>query len=193
MLSIDLAEDQAAAEVRLAVEGTASRLDVLVHAAGVLARGTLESMPTVEFDRMYRTNLRAPFALTQALLPLLRMSEGQVVFVNSTAGVSAAPQLGAYSALKHALRSLADTLRAEANSAGVRVVSVFPGRTATPMQARLHELETRAYRPDNLLQPEDVAAAVVGTLELPRTAEVTELRIRPFQGRAGVPVSPPDD
>jgi NADP-dependent 3-hydroxy acid dehydrogenase YdfG len=76
---------------------------------------------------------------------------------------------------------LADALRDEVNPAGVRVLSVYPGRTATDQQASIYELEGRAYVPETLLQPEDVAATVVGALTLPRTAELTDLRVRPMR------------
>jgi NADP-dependent 3-hydroxy acid dehydrogenase YdfG len=78
----------------------------------------------------------------------------------------------------HALRALASVVRDEVNEAGVRVTSVFPGRTATPRQALIHEWEGKEYRPERLLQPEDVAAIVVAALDLPRTAEVTDIAIR---------------
>ena len=84
-----------------------------------------------------------------------------------------------YAATKHALKGLADGLRQEVNAFGVRVISVFPGRTATPLQASLFELEGRQYVPKRLLQPEDVAAMVVQALALPPTAEVTDILIRP--------------
>ena len=125
-------------------------------------------------------NVRAPYALTQALLPALRTGSGDVVFVNSSAGAHPpAASNGAYAATKHALRALADALRAEENENGVRVLSVYPGRTAGPLQERLHELEGRAYAPERLLQPEDVAAAAMAALALPRTAEATDLHITP--------------
>ena len=66
------------------------------------------------------------------------------------------------------------------NGLGVRVLSVYPGRTATPGQRAIFAQEGRPYRPDVLLQPEDVAAAVAGALALPRTAEITEIMIRPM-------------
>jgi NADP-dependent 3-hydroxy acid dehydrogenase YdfG len=119
--------------------------------------------------------------LTQALLPLLRVRQGQIAFINSTVGLSAAPNVGQYAATKHALRALANSLREEVNADGMRVLSVFLGRTATPMQAGIHEMEGRAYHPERLIQPEDVAAVVIHTLSLPRSAEVTDIRIRPLQ------------
>jgi NADP-dependent 3-hydroxy acid dehydrogenase YdfG len=91
------------------------------------------------------------------------------------------PGSGQYSATKHGLKALADCLRAEVNSYGIRVISVFVGRTATPMQAAVHASEGRAYRPEKLIQPEDVASLVVHTLTLPPTVEVTALHLRPGQ------------
>ena len=64
-------------------------LDILVHSAGVYAMGTLEAAPVTELDLQYRTNVRAPYLLTQALLPLLRRRQGQVVFINSSVGLTA--------------------------------------------------------------------------------------------------------
>jgi NADP-dependent 3-hydroxy acid dehydrogenase YdfG len=106
-----------------------------------------------------------------------------VVFVNSSAGFHPARAgWAAYSASKHALRALADGLRDEVNRQGVRVITIFPGRTATAMQEEVHRYEGRDYDPERFLQPRDVAAAVLSSLALPRTAEVTDLHIRPMQG-----------
>ena len=189
-LPLDLTADDAPERLREAVEDRYGHLDVLVHSAGAIARGTTETLSVDELDRLYRINLRAPYAVTRALLPLLKRRCGQVVFINSTAGLSGPPPgLGAYGALKHALRAYADALRAEVNAAGVRVLSVFPGRTATPMQRNLLAMEGRAYDPASLLQPQDVAAAVAAALAMPRTAEVTELRVRPMRGGGGAAVA----
>jgi NAD(P)-dependent dehydrogenase (short-subunit alcohol dehydrogenase family) len=111
-----------------------ARLDVLVHSAGSIHLGNIESAGWEDLDAEYRTNLRAPFLLTKALLPLLKESGGQVVFVNSTAGLAAGADNGLYAAVKSGLRSLAGSIRDHVNGYGVRVLSVFPGRTATPMQ-----------------------------------------------------------
>jgi NADP-dependent 3-hydroxy acid dehydrogenase YdfG len=124
--------------------------------------------------------VRGPYLLTQALLPLLRACHGQIVFVNSTVGLEARAGVGQYASTQHALRAIADALRAEVNPDGVRVLSVYLGRTATARQARIFRLEGRPYAPELLIQPEDVAEMVLATLRLPRTAEVTEIRMRPL-------------
>jgi NADP-dependent 3-hydroxy acid dehydrogenase YdfG len=152
--------------------------DILVHSAGVIYLGNLERASIDDFDRQLNTNVRAPCRLTKALLPLLRSRCGQIVFINSNAGVSAVPGSGQYSATKHALKAVADSLRAEV-SGQVRVLSLFAGTTATPMQASLHTLKGRAYVTEKLIQPGDVASLVVHALGLPRTIEVTEMFMRP--------------
>jgi NADP-dependent 3-hydroxy acid dehydrogenase YdfG len=179
-IAADITNDGEVARVRAAVQSGGGILDTVVHCAGTIASGTVENADIGDFDVQYRANLRAPFLLTQALLPMLRASRGDVVFVNSTAALGPRPGVGQYAATKAALRAVADSLRGEVNGEGLRVLSIFPGRTATPLQERIHAHEGRDYLPERLMQPDDVAAMVVAALELPRTAEVTEIVMRPF-------------
>jgi NAD(P)-dependent dehydrogenase (short-subunit alcohol dehydrogenase family) len=175
----DLTVEEQLAEL---ARGFADRgLDVLVHCAGAYARGPLEHAPVEDLDLQYRVNVRAPFRLTQALMSALKASQGQIVFINSSAGLEARADVGQYAATKHALKALADTLREEINPSGVRVLSVYPGRTAGDLQASIYALENREYTPETLMQPEDVAATVVAALTLPRTAELTDVRVRPMR------------
>jgi short-subunit dehydrogenase len=161
------------------LEESGSAVDFLIHSAGIICLGPVETSPISEFDAQYRCNVRAPYLLTQALLPMLKQQRGQVVFVNSTAGLNPQANCAAYAASKHALKALADSLRAEVNAAGIRVISIFPGRSATPMQEQIFQQEGKPYRPEWLLQPEDVAETVVHLLQLPPTAEVTDIVMRP--------------
>lgn len=178
IIQADLTDDAQLLGVAVKV----GEIDLLIHSIGLFRGGPLETAPVKDLDDQYRVNVRVPYLLTQALLPSLIRRQGQVVFVNSGAG--AAPvrgSWGAYAATKHALRALADALRAEVNPKGVRVLTVFPGRTATAMQEEVHRFEGRPYDPSRFLQPEDVAAPLVQALRLPRTAELTDLHIRPMK------------
>jgi short-subunit dehydrogenase len=172
----DLGDDGALDAVAAALAGTP--VDILVHAAGVISLGTVAEAPVDALDECLRINLRTPYRLTRALLPALLAARGQVVFVNSGAGLAARAGWGAYAMSKHGLRALADALREEVKPRGVRVLSVFPGRTATPMQARVRALEGQAYRAEDFIRPEDVSAMVCQALALPRTAEVVEINVR---------------
>ncbi len=156
------------------------RASLLVHAAGAFEHGAMQETSPERLDELYRVNLRSPYALTRTLLPALRTAGGHVVFLNSSAGAAdGRAAIAAYAATKHALRALADAVREEENSAGVRVLSVYPGRTAGTLQARLHVREGRAYDAERLLQPADIARAVLDALAQASTAEVTDLHIRP--------------
>ena len=180
---LDVCDDAELGRLRDRVQQEHDGLDILVHGAGTHFLGAVADAPVAQFDQQYQVNVRGPYVLTQLLLPMLRARRGQIVFVNSSVGLQggARARVGAYAATKHALRALADALRDEVNPDGVRVLSVYPGRTATPQQAAIHAAEGKPYRPERLLQPEDVAATVVQALAMGRTAEITDLRVRPMQ------------
>lgn len=156
-------------------------LDILVHSAGSFHTGTVENTSSEELDLQLQVNFKAPFVLTKVLLPRIRQAKGQIVFVNSSivTGVQRG-SLSAYSASKFALQTLADNLRAEVNGDAVRVMSIFPGRTATRMQEAIHLNEKKPYDAERLLQPADVAASIVHALLTPLSAEITDIHIRPF-------------
>ena len=176
----DLAEDAAIdALTRIAATAGGGRLDVLVHCAARNLTAEIDRTSPAELDAILRVNLRAPFELTRQVLPLLRAARGDVVFMNSSAAHTAPATTAAYAASKAGLRAFADSLRAEVNRDGIRVLSVFPGRTATAMQAAIFDTEGKPYRPELLLQPDDIAVAVIAALDLPRTAELTDLHVRP--------------
>lgn len=181
---VDLADDAAVGRFvrRLLrveeLEGTPPA--VLVHSAGMIRLGTVEASHVADLDLLYRVNVRAPYLLTQALLPALKRARGQVVFVNSGAGLHAGAEWSAYAASKFALKALADALRQEVTGDGVRVTTVYPGRTATPMQQQVMAHEERAYHPERFVRPVDVAAQVAAVLSVPAPSMVSDLQIRPM-------------
>lgn len=176
-LNVDEQLERLKTELKVDCEG----MDILVHSAGVIAMGPVETASLADFDRQYRTNVRAPYALTQALLPMLRAHRGSVIFINSSTGLSTRANISQYAATKHALKAMADSFRAEVNADGIRVLSIFPGRTASPQQAAIHKAEGKNYCPELLMQPADVARVVVDALKVNRTAEVTDISIRPMR------------
>lgn len=174
----DLADPAAAAAAMKAAE-LPDALDSVVHSAGIG-----EMTPIVDADAQLWTsvlavNLTSPALLTAACLAALRRGGGTVVFLNSGAGLSSGPGWSPYSASKFGLRALADSLRAEEQPHGVRVTTVYPGRTATPMQAALHEYEGTPYDPNRWIQPETVATAVLQVLDLPPDATISDITVRP--------------
>ncbi|WP_228983853.1 SDR family oxidoreductase [Streptomyces sp. DH12] len=155
------------------------RLDTLLHVAGVVDLGPVGELSTKTWRAQLDVNLVAPAELTRLLLPQLRVSQGHVVFVNSGAGLHANADWSAYAASKHGLRALAEALRAEERPHGVRVTSVYPGRTASPMQAKVHRQEGKEYDASRLMDPESVATTILTAVDLPRDAEIQDLTVRP--------------
>lgn len=155
------------------------RIDSLIHVAGVVDLGAVADLLPALWEQQLAVNLVAPAELTRLLLPVLRVSQGQIVFVNSGAGLRAHAGWSAYAASKHGLRALADALRAEEAQHGVRVTSIYPGRTATPMQERVHQQEGQDYDAERFITPESVATTILTALDLPRDAEITDLTVRP--------------
>jgi NADP-dependent 3-hydroxy acid dehydrogenase YdfG len=177
--AVDLARDGPVDNFIATIKKEFSGLDFLVHSAGIFRMEPMASASVKELDALYRVNVRAPFVLTQALLPLVMARNGSIAFINSTAGIKTHAGVGPYAASKHALKALADTLRLELDAQNVRVLSVMLGRTATPMQEEVCRREGSVYVPDKFLQPADVARAVVDALTLPPGAAVENLQLRP--------------
>ncbi|QXJ22753.1 SDR family oxidoreductase [Actinomadura graeca] len=175
-IQLDLSEPRRI-EAALAMDGLPTRLDGLVHAAGVVHLSPVAELEADEWIAHLSVNLVSAAEMTRLLLPALRAAKGHVVFVNSTAGLRANPEWSAYAASKFGLRALADSLRHEERS--LRVTTVYPGRTATEMQRSVRAQEGHPYAEDDFAAPATVARVLVGALETPRDAVVSDVTVRP--------------
>jgi len=184
-LDVTSASDLTAA-VELVRERTGGTLDGLVNNAGVAVGGPIEYVTADEWRHQFEVNVIGPVELTRACLPLLRAARpaGRVVMIGSIGGRMASPLLGPYSASKHAMEAIAETLRHELRGDGIKVALIEPGAIRTPMWEKgrqtADELEHRLppealdrYRKTidgvrksidmqerNAVPPEKVAAAV---------------------------------
>ncbi len=180
--NVDLTLDEEIEQLKTRIEADfGNAVDILVHCAGVYIPGKLETANIADLDLQYRANVRSPYLLTQSLLPMVLSQRGQIVFINSSVIMRPAGKVGQFAATQHALKAIADSLREEVNAQEVRVLSVYPGRTATPRQVAIHKMEGKIYQSERLLQPQDIALVVINALSMPRSAEVTDIKIRPFQ------------
>lgn len=175
----DLATSEGVASLAEAARSVFGALDILIHSAGVFAAGAVDVTGPEEFERQWRVNTWAPYALTHALLPGLKSHRGQIVFINSGAGSNALPNCSAYCASKFALRAVADSLRQELAPDGVRVLSAMLGKIATPMQERLQTQRAGVYHPALYPSAQDAAELVIAALTLPPNAELLEFSLRP--------------
>ncbi|HEV3357833.1 MAG TPA: SDR family oxidoreductase [Pseudonocardiaceae bacterium] len=172
---VDLTEPES---LRKATEGI-ERLDVLVHSAGVATIAPLDRTPVQVWRETLDLNVIAVAELTRVLIPALRAARGQVMLINSGAGMRVNANWGSYGASKFALRGYAEALRAEEVTHGVRVTSIYPGRTATDMQREVRAAEQGDYDPEDYLRPETVAEAVLFALRTPPDGHLTDLTLRP--------------
>ncbi|MBZ0112776.1 MAG: SDR family NAD(P)-dependent oxidoreductase [Thermoanaerobaculia bacterium] len=159
-------------------------LDLVVHSLGAFHLASVADTPLDVLDRQLAVNLRAPWELTRQLDPRGRATR-DIVFVSTTAVLAPKAGTGAYTAAKAALGALAETLRDELADAGIRVLTLYPGRTASAMQREVCRAEGQEYHPEEVMRPDDVAAMVVAAVSLPRSAEVTEIVMR--HRRPGTP------
>jgi NADP-dependent 3-hydroxy acid dehydrogenase YdfG len=176
---VDLSESRSVGRIVEFVQHELGELNILVHSAGVISLGRIEDASVEDFRTQIEVNLLGPYLLTKELLPFLKESKGQVVFVNSSIVNNPRPGTIQFAATQHALKGVADCLRSELNEFGIRVVSAFIGRTATPRQEWMYRIEAKPYSPERLLQAGDVATLVVSVLSLPASAEVTDIHLRP--------------
>ncbi len=140
----------AAREVRAALNG--ETLAGLVNNAGIAVAGPVLGLSADEFRRQMDVNVIGPIIATQAFGPLLgsdpslKGPKGRIVMISSVAGKNGNPLTSAYSASKHALEGLSESLRRELMLFGIDVVIVAPGPVKTPIWTKAEEVDISAYQ-----------------------------------------------
>lgn len=152
-------------------------IGVLVNNAGIARLKPIEELTLEDWDATMATNLRSLFLTTRLVLPGMRQRRaGSIVNVASLAGRNGLVGGTAYSASKHAVLGFSRSLMLEVRKDNIRVIAVCPGSVDTPL---IHSQTALTVRADHILQPEDVATAIVDALKLPARAMVSEIDIRP--------------
>jgi len=160
----DVTNDADLARLFATIAEQAGRLDIVVTSSGVSEQGTLEGTTGAHIDKAFDLNVRGMLLTVQGALPLMG-NGGAIVLVGSIAGNMAIAGYGTYAATKAAVRSYARTWTQELAPRGIRVNTVSPGPTDTPMFDGVTD-EMRAAFTDQiplkrLGRPEEVAAAVL--------------------------------
>ena len=182
-LPLDVTDPDSVAEFAAALD----RVDVLVNNAG----GAFDAAPVAEADleswaRSYEVNVLGTVRLTKALLPALRASgAGDVLFVGSTAGLISYEGGASYTAAKHGVHTLAETLRLELNGEPVRVLEIAPGmvRTEEFSVNRLGSADAADAVYRGVREPlvaEDIADCIAWMVTRPHHVNVDLLVVRPL-------------
>ncbi|MFU2319053.1 SDR family oxidoreductase [Rahnella sp. PCH160] len=193
LIALRLIENVEAVEIDLldfsAVEQFVRELpviDVLVHSAAVSKPLRLEQATPEDWQKQFSINVFAPAEFTRQALPALRKQEGQIVFIGSGSGTKAEGGNTVYCASKFALSALAHALRQEETEQGVRVSTVAPGPTDTPMNRKTRESQGNfdAIDPREYSTPESVATAVRLVVSASDDTQITDIAVRPRRDKA---------
>lgn len=157
---------------------TEPKIDILIHSAGVISLGPVENHKIEDLDHHYQVNVRSRYLITQRLISIIKKSKGEILFLNSTAGLGAWENIGQYSATKHATRAFTNSLRKELAEDRIKVTSFFLGSTATPMQEYVQKELGNKYEPEKYLSPNEVADTVIHVLKLSKNVTITDIIIK---------------
>ncbi len=132
LIEMDVRDDDAVKRGILSVIEKAQRIDVLINNAGTSLVGAVEETSTAEASALFDTNVFSLLRTVQAVLPIMRaQGSGRIVNVSSVLGFLPAPYMGLYSASKHAVEGLTESLDHEVRQFGIRVTLVEPSFTRT--------------------------------------------------------------
>lgn len=186
--ALDVADRNAVAEVAAGIRARHARIDVLVSSAGVNVPGRhWHQLSTDDWDRVIRIDLDGAFYCAHAVLPtMIEQGDGLIVNVSSWAGNHVSMVTGAaYTAAKHGLNAMTETINMEAGLHGVRACAVCPGEVATPI------LDNRPEPPSaedkaRMVQPEDCGDIIAFLARLPKHVCINELTVSPTWNRGYV-------
>lgn len=157
LLSMDVAQDASVKEGIARILAEQGRIDIVLNNAGYGAYGALEAVPIEEAKRQFEVNIFGLARVNNAVLPSMRaQGSGRIIVTASLASHLSAPLAGWYTASKHALKALAETLRIELDGSGVKVVQIEPG----PVQTQFEEVALNAM--DRLQHPAQYQPLVAG-------------------------------
>ena len=154
---------------------------LLVNSAGMNIRNrTMADIDPADWDRVLQANATGAFNCIHAVLPQMReRKDGVIINISSVAGKRAGPLGGvAYNASKFAMSALGISVSAEYGKNGIRVSNIYPGEINTPILDE-RPVKVSDEHKAQILQPEDVTAAVLMIAKLPARASIPELVIKP--------------
>ena len=174
-IACDLADEDQIKALFAAVQKEFGRLDFQINNAAIGLFGQLAEFPTADLDRLLSINVRGTYlCCQQAMRMMIPQQSGYIINISSVVGFKGYGNQSAYTASKHAVTGLTKSLAVEAQPHNIRISVVDPGGTDTALVA--------AARPDLdrsiLMQPEDIASAILFLLSLSERAAVDEIYIR---------------
>jgi NADP-dependent 3-hydroxy acid dehydrogenase YdfG len=183
---VDVSDERQARSFVESAHSEHGALHVLVNNAGVMLLGPVSGADTADWRQMLDVNLWGLLVCTHAALPLIEQSGGgDIVNVSSVAGRRADAGAAVYNMTKFGVHAFSEALRQEALHAGVRVTVVAPGFVETELQGHntdpvvVRAMERSREQIGEVLQPEDIADAIVHAVTRPKHVCLNEVLVRP--------------
>lgn len=180
-LVIDLADTSSIATMMPKILSKTGQLDVFHANAGSYIGGDLIEGDPDAFDRMLNLNINAVFRCVHAVLPhMVECKAGDIIVTSSVAGHVPVVWEPVYTASKHAVQAFVHTVRRQVSKHGIRVGAIAPGPVVTALLKDWppENLE-KAMAAGNLIEPSEVAEAVLFMLTRPRNVTIRDLVILP--------------
>jgi NADP-dependent 3-hydroxy acid dehydrogenase YdfG len=161
------------------------QLDILVNSAGIIQASTVENANLEEYRRVMDVNFMATLYTCRAAIGHMKArGTGDIINITSQAGRKVAPIFNSYSASKHAANAMTEALRREVGEHGIRVSILMPGATQSEVAENMSDPKFKEFMrhhvsKEGVVQPSDIADAVLLMVSLPRRAHISELTVRP--------------
>ncbi|MBD2460887.1 SDR family oxidoreductase [Oscillatoria sp. FACHB-1407] len=177
-IPLDITDEQQVAMVVQKIMDQFGHIDVLVNNAGTDVTLPIEELTIADWDKVMSVNLRAPFILAKAVMPLMKQQgHGHIVNIASTAAKRVWANASVYHASKWGLMGLSHAMHVEARPHGVKVTAVVAGGMKTPfLLDRFPDID-----PDILQDPKNVAATVRYVLTQPAETVIPEIMVIPMR------------
>jgi NADP-dependent 3-hydroxy acid dehydrogenase YdfG len=183
VFSCDLMDASAVAAFGRAFTQQHARCDVLVNNAGVGMEGKfLYEVTPGEWDQIFATNLRGPYLMLRALVPLMIAARsGHIINISSLAGRNPLPKGAAYAASKWGLNGLTYSVAEELRPFNIRVSVIAPGSINTDFSDHTGRGAASGKDPNKKLQPDDIASVVATLVTQSPQSFISEVLMRPTQ------------
>ena len=180
-VTVDLTDPGSVAGMLPKILDEAGQLDIFHANAGAYVGGEVASGDPDAWDRMLNLNINAVFRSIHAVLPhMIERGTGDIIVTSSVAGVVPVVWEPVYTASKHAVQAFVHTLRRQVIKHGLRVGAVLPGPVVTALISDWPKEKLEAERArGGLIEPEEVAEAVLFMLTRPRNVTIRDLVILP--------------
>jgi NADP-dependent 3-hydroxy acid dehydrogenase YdfG len=177
----DVGERDSVAELFDWANRELGRIDILINSAGInVPKRSMAELSPEDWDTLMQVNATGTYNCIHAVLPQMKeRQDGLIINISSIAGMRASLLGGvAYSASKFAMSALGLSIAREVKDEGIRITTIYPGEVETPILDN-RPVPVSAEHRARILQPEDLAAAVLMIAELPPRANVSEIVIKP--------------